>query len=151
MAERKTKATKASVPAFLRSLSDPQRRADATVLDKLMRQATGARPVMWGPSIVGYGDWSYRDSRGKEVAWFPAGFASRQAGLTLYLLGGFKPHAALLKSLGRHKVSGACLHIPKLAEVDTTVLTQMVQRALSAATNASAPTAATSEPRKRAV
>ena len=55
MAEPKTKPTKASVAAFLAAIEHEGRRSDAKVVDKMMREITGKKPVMWGPSIIGYG------------------------------------------------------------------------------------------------
>lgn len=42
---------------------------------------------------------------------------------------GDKGAAASLKKLGKHKVSGGCLHIAKLADVDQAVLREMVRSA----------------------
>ncbi|MEO8201527.1 MAG: DUF1801 domain-containing protein [Gemmatimonadota bacterium] len=132
MAVNKTQRTTASVPAFLKSLPDPERRKDAKTLAMMMRKATGVAPAMWGPSIVGYGDLTYQGSSGRTVDWFLLGFASRSAGLTVYLMGGLKSQATLLKSLGRHKVSGGCLHIPRFADVDVKVLERIILRGAKA-------------------
>ena len=141
MAENKTQRTAASVPAFLKALPDPERRKDAQVLAALMRKATGLAPAMWGPSIVGYGDLTYEGSSGRTVDWFLLGFASRSAGLTLYLMGGLKSQAPLLKLLGRHKINGSCLQIPRLADVDLEVLGRILDRGAEAIPPRSRPKA----------
>jgi Domain of unknown function (DU1801) len=148
MAELKTQRTKASVTAFLASIDDPDRRKDARALAALIRKATGEAPAMWGPAIVGYGEMSYEGSSGRSGVWFPVGFSPRKAALTLYLMGGLKAHAALLKQLGSYKVGGGCLYIRRLADVDTTVLSRLITK--SHATN-SARTRATagSKPKSR--
>lgn len=128
MAELKTQKTKASVSAFLAGIADPLQRKEARALAALMRRATGKAPAMWGPAIVGYGDMTYAGSSGKTVDWFPVGFAPRKAALTLYLMGGVKAHTDLLSRLGRHKVSGGCLHLPRLTDVDESVLVQLIAR-----------------------
>ncbi len=47
--------------------------------------------------------------------------------LTIYLMVGAMKHAALLKKLGKHKVSGgSCVYIKRLADVDVDVLKQVV-------------------------
>lgn len=51
--ENKTKPTKASVTKFIDSIKDPRRRADAKVLVRLLREASGEKPVMWGEPGVG--------------------------------------------------------------------------------------------------
>ncbi len=128
MAELKTQKTKASVSAFLAGIADPAQRKEARALAALMRRATGKPPAMWGTAIVGYGDMTYAGSGGKAVDWFPVGFAPRKAALTLYLMGGLRAHADLLKRLGRHKVSGSCLHLPRLDEIDLDVLSKLIAR-----------------------
>ena len=127
MAENKTQRTKASVPAFLATIADPSRRKETKELVDLIREITGEKPAMWGPSIIGFGDWSYTGSNGKEVTWFPIGLSPRKAALTLYLMGGLKPHTALLKELGPHKVGGGCLYLPKPAALDARILRQLIK------------------------
>ena len=128
MAELKTQRTKASVPAFLSAIDDPDRRKEARALAAIFRKATGKAPAMWGPAIVGYGEISYEGSSGRSGIWFPVGFSPRKAALTLYLMSGLKAHPALLKQLGGHKVGGGCLYIRHLAEVDTTVLARLIAK-----------------------
>ena len=128
MAELKTQRTKASVAAFLATIPDTAQRKDAKQLAALMRQATGKAPAMWGTAIVGYGDMTYVGSSGRSGEWFPVGFSPRKAALTVYLMGGLRAHAALLKRLGRHKVGGGCLYLPSLADVDAVVLTELISK-----------------------
>lgn len=128
MAEIKTQRTKASVTAFLSAIDDPDRRKDARALAALIRKASGKAPAMWGPAIVGYGEITYEGSRGRSGLWFPVGFSPRKGALTVYLMGGLKAHAALLKQLGAHKVGGGCLYIKRLADVDTTVLSRLIAK-----------------------
>lgn len=132
MTELKTQRTKASVAAFLSAIDDPDRRKDARALAALIRKATGERPVMWGPAIVGYGEISYEGRSGRSGVWFPVGFSPRKAALTLYLMGGLKVHAALLKQLGAHKVGGGCLYIRRLADVDSAVLSRLIAKSHAA-------------------
>jgi hypothetical protein len=127
MAENKTQRTKASVAAFLAAIPDAQRRRDAKVLASLIRKTTGERPAMWGSSIVGYGQVIYYGSQGRGVDWFLVGFAPRKAALVLYLMSGLKANANLLAELGRHKVGGGCLYLPRLDEIDTNVLTRLIR------------------------
>jgi hypothetical protein len=60
MPENKTRPTELSVAAFIDAIDDDTRRADAKVLVKLMQDATGERPTLWGPSTVGFGGYHYR-------------------------------------------------------------------------------------------
>jgi hypothetical protein len=131
MAELKTKATKASVTTFVDSISDPQRRADAKVILTMMREATKEAPAMWGTSIVGFGRLHYKYPSGREGDWFKAGFSPRKDSFTLYLCGGFGPHQALLEKLGKYKTGVGCLYVKKLADVDTSVLKQLIARSVA--------------------
>lgn len=126
MAENKTQRTTASVAAFLGAIEDPQRRRDARALAALIRKATGEKPAMWGPSIVGYGQTTYQGRTG-TVDWFPVGFSPRKAALVVYLLGGLEANADLLADLGPHTVGGGCLYLPRLEEVDTKALTRLIK------------------------
>lgn len=129
MAELKTRKTGASVAAFLSTVADPAMRRDAKALVALMKAATGARPRMWGPSIVGFGDWHYEYESGREGDWFVMGFSPRKSGLTLYLMPGLRKLAPLLEKLGRHKTSAGCLYIRRLADVDPVALRKILRSA----------------------
>ncbi len=151
MAENKTQRTTASVSAFLTGIADAEQRKDAKALAALFRKVTRKTPAMWGTSIVGYGEMTYPGSNGRMVDWFPVGFSPRKAALTLYLMGGVRVHADLLKRLGRHKVGGGYLYLPRLADVDTAILARLI--AGSYAVNSTATPSATKttpKPRKRA-
>lgn len=131
MAEPKTRPTGASVPAFLARITSPERRADCKELSRLMRGVSGAPAKMWGTAIVGFGSYVLRYADGRELDWPLLAYSPRKQSLTLYL-GGLRTQGALLKKLGKHKVSGGCLHLQSLADVDTAVLTTLLER--SAAT-----------------
>lgn len=83
MAELKTKPNKISVEKFLKTIADEQTRSDCKTLVKLMKEATGAEPKMWGSSIVGFGQYHYKYESGREGDWFLAGFSPRKQNLTL--------------------------------------------------------------------
>ena len=130
MAENKTKPTEASVEEFLSSVPDDRRRADARTLLDLMRDVTGAEPRMWGPSIIGFGDYHYRYESGREGDWFLAGFSPRKANLVVYIMSGFPRHAELMAQLGKHRTGKSCLYINKLDDVDLDVLRELVRRSV---------------------
>jgi hypothetical protein len=121
--ELKTTRTKASVAAFIAAVDNEQRRADASAVDKLFREITDEKPAMWGPAIIGYGE--YDSPTG---AWPRTGFSPRKANLVLYIMPGFKEYALLLKKLGKHKTGKSCLYINKLADVDEGVLRELIAR-----------------------
>jgi hypothetical protein len=131
MAEPKTRPTKASVAGFLAAVADEQRRKDCRAVEKMMRKATGARPVMWGTSIVGFGAYTYTDARGKSNDWPIVGFSPRKTDLTLYLMPGFAGREALLAKLGKHRTGVACLYLKRLADVDTAVLEELIAQSVA--------------------
>src|SRR5438552_17692540 len=139
MADNKTKPTKLSVSAFIDTLTDQTKRADAKTLVKLMQSATGEKPKMWGPSIIGFGSYHYRYESGREGDMPLAGFSPRKAATVLYISAGFSDSEALLAKLGKHTTGKGCLYIKKLADVDQQVLEALVGKSV-AATRARRPT-----------
>src|SRR5713226_6648744 len=132
MADNKTRPTKASVAAFIDALTDQTKRADAKVLVKLMQSATGEKPKMWGPSIIGFGSYHYTYDSGREGDMPLVGFSPRKAATVLYIHTGFSDHPALLAKLGKHTTGKGCLYIKKLADVDQKVLEEMVVKSVAA-------------------
>ena len=130
MAELKTKPTAVSVDATIAKIADERRRKDCKTLVAMMEKVTKAKPVMWGPSIVGFGKYHYKYASGHEGDMCLAGFASRKPDLTIYVMGDFTGRAALLKKLGKHKSSKACLYVKKLEDVDVGVLEELVRRSI---------------------
>jgi len=131
MSDMKTRPTKESVQAFVKSIEDPDRRRDCRTVMKIMKEATGARPQMWGPNIVGYGIYHYKYASGREGDWFLTGFSPRKQNLTLYMgLRGFEGNEALLEKLGKFKTGKSCLYLKKLEDVDLDVLKELIHRAV---------------------
>lgn len=132
MAENKTKPTQLSVTAFIDAITDPARRADAEVLVKLMQSAAGEKPKMWGPSIIGFGNYHYKYESGREGDAPLVGFSPRKAATVLYGVIAFSDSDALLAKLGKHTTGKGCLYIKKLADVDDQVLKTMIRKSLTA-------------------
>jgi hypothetical protein len=132
MAENKTQPTKDSVAAFIAGIADETRRADAKALAKLMQKASGLKPVLWGPSIIGFGSYHYTYDSGREGDAPLVAFSPRKAATVLYIMTGFKGSEALLAKLGKHTSSKACLYIKKLADVDTKVLETLIVQSVAA-------------------
>ena len=126
MAENKTKATKASVDKFINSVEDEGTRQDCKEIIKLMKSITKEDPVMWGPSIIGFGSYHYKYESGREGDMCIAGFSPRKQNLTIYLMPGFEKQKAQLEKLGKYKTSKVCLYIKSLKDVDVKVLKEMI-------------------------
>jgi len=122
----KTVPTDADVAAFADAVENPVRRRDAATLLGIMGRVTGLPPVMWGPSIIGFGEYHYRYSSGHEGVMAAAGFSPRSTSSTVYLADGFEHHADLLARLGPHTTGASCLYLKDLAKVDLAVLEDLI-------------------------
>src|SRR5215216_2915334 len=130
MAELKTKPTEASVKEFLNQIPDKERREDCFAVAKIMKEITGEKPKMWGPSIVGFGTYHYKYASGREGDWPITGFSPRKKDLTLYMMMGFEKHADLMKQLGKHSVGKSCLYIKRLSDVDVPTLRKLIKKSV---------------------
>ena len=132
--KNKTKETDSDVAAFLQTIPDEKKKVDALTVLRLMQEASGHEPKMWGPSIIGFGSFHYKYKTGHEGDSPLIGFSPRKTALTLYL-SSFPQKDELLKGLGKHKVSKACLYINKLQDVDIDILKEMIRLSLEAPIN----------------
>lgn len=113
--------------AYLNGIEDEQQRADSFALVRMMEEESGAPPVLWGGSIIGFGNWHYVYKSGREGDWFQTGFAPRKGKLSIYLMSGFSEHEHLLAELGPHKIGKGCLYIKRLEAVNKDVLRQLIR------------------------
>lgn len=128
MSDRKTTPTDASVDDVIAATEDPRRREDARAALDLISEVTGAEPVVWGTSMIGFGRQPYTTADGKQREWFAVGLAPRKAALTFYGLT-YGSADDLLEQLGPHTTGKGCLYVKRLEALDRSVLTEMVQRA----------------------
>jgi len=126
MAELKTKPTERSVEEFLNSLPEENRRKECLAILKLMKDVTKKKPKMWGPSIVGFGEYHYHYESGREGDWFLTGFSPRKQNLTLYIMAGFAEYADLMRKLGKHKTGKSCLYINNFGDINLPVLRELI-------------------------
>lgn len=131
MAENKTKQRDTGVGAFVDSIPDAARRSDAATLVKLMSAATGEKPKMWGPSIIGFGSYHYVYESGREGDAPLIGFSPRKAATVLYLHLGLEGSDKELAKLGKHTTGKGCLYIKRLSDVDQKVLERIVAGAFA--------------------
>ena len=66
MSENKTKPTEVSPAEFITSVEPDRRRNEGRILLDLFAKTTGWTPRMWGPSIIGYGEYHYKYDSGRE-------------------------------------------------------------------------------------
>ena len=126
MAENKTKPTNASVDAYIASRANAQQQADVRELMALFKKITRDKPRMWGPSMVGYGSYKYINSSGRPAEIPTACFAIRGRDLVVYLFAEGPNQKALLAKVGKYRMGKSCFYFRQLADIDTSVLEQLV-------------------------
>jgi hypothetical protein len=133
MAENKTQPTDASVDDFLDAATPARRRDDGKALEKIFHEVTGAEPVMWGPSIVGYGSYRYVSPANPRTRgdWMKTGFSPRKSQLSIYGLKDLPEGAALLPDLGTYTEGAGCVYVKRLDDIDLDVLRRLIAIAWS--------------------
>jgi len=131
MAENKTKPTQQKVSEFIAGIEDRVKRADCRELMKMMSAITGHRAKMWGPDIVGYGNYHYRYESGREGDFFLTGFSPRKQALSIYIISGFSLYPELMAKLGKYKTGKSCLYVKKLDDLDRAVLAQLARESVA--------------------
>lgn len=128
-AELKTKKTVVDPLEFV-AAQDAKRQQDCRTLMTMMEKATGEKPTMWGPSMVGYGTYQYTYASGRTGDWFQCGFSPRKAALSIYLTCDISQHSALLEKLGKHTTGKGCLYVKSLDDIDLKVLERLIKAGL---------------------
>lgn len=121
-----TQPTDVPVDAFLERVTDAAMREDCDRLVELMSAQSGCEPVMWGPSIVGFGSYRYRYSSGQEGIWPLVGFSPRGREISLYLTTEPGPRSELLPELGKHRAGKSCVYIKRLKDIDEPILLKLI-------------------------
>ncbi|WP_421792469.1 DUF1801 domain-containing protein [Hyphobacterium sp.] len=130
MSENKTKPTAITPADFIASVEHDGRREDAKTLLDLFERMTGWKAKMWGPSIIGFGEYHYKYDSGREGDFLATGFSPRKANLSIYIMPGYQDYEGILARLGKHKHGKSCLYVNKLADIDLDVLEELVKAGL---------------------
>ncbi len=128
--ENKTVPTEQCVDSFLAAVQPASKAADAQILDALFRRVTGFDPLMWGPSMVGYGRYHYTYRTGRQGDFLATGFSPRKAAFSIYIMPGYADFGEILKRLGKHKLGKSCLYVNKLADINLVVLEELIAAGL---------------------
>lgn len=129
--ELKTKATPVSVSEFIDLVADESQHADSHRLVEMMERLSGHPPKMWGPSIIGFGQYHYKYESGHEGDMARIGFSPRKGNTVLYIVDGFAGYAELMARLGKHKTGKSCLYIKRLSDIDEAVLEELCRASLA--------------------
>lgn len=131
MAHNKTQPTPQPVIDFIDGIADESRSSDCRELMTLMSKITGQNAVMWGASIVGFGQYHYKYDSGREGDFFLTGFSPRKQALSIYIISGFDIAPELMEKLGKHKTGKSCLYVKSLDDVDREVLAQLIETSVA--------------------
>lgn len=127
--QNKTTENKNSVADFIKTVKDEKKRKDCFTIIDLVAKHTGLKAKMWGNAIVGFGSYHYKYETGREGDAPLVGLSPRANSITFYLSNA-KAKEQLLKKLGKHKLSGGCVHIQKLEDINTAILLKMVDASI---------------------
>ncbi len=128
--KQKTKPTEITVESFLDKLTSESVRDDCNTLIKMMKKITKSEPKMWGPSIIGFGQYHYKYESGHEGFSCLTGFSPRKPAITVYLMS-MSDHPDLMEKLGKYKTSKACLYIKKLEDIDLKILEKLITNSVN--------------------
>jgi Domain of unknown function (DU1801) len=131
MAKNKTTETNSSVTEFVNKVENEVKRNDSFKLIEIFRSITGFEPKMWGPTIIGFGNYHYKYESGHEGDAPLAGFSPRKDSLVLYFASEYENREALLSQLGKHKSSKACVYVKKLSDIDIKILEIMIVNSMT--------------------
>jgi hypothetical protein len=131
MSDNKTQPTQASVKDFI-AAGGPEKQSDSEQLIAILQDITGEKPVMWGPSIIGFGSYHYVYDSGCQGDSPIIGFSPRKRELVLYIMPGFDSYQPILAKLGKHKTGQSCLYIKRLSDIRLPVLIELLTETVKA-------------------
>jgi len=115
-----------SVRDYLASL-DEQTAADSETLITMMQRISGHEPMLWNVGTIGFGTYHYKYDSGREGDGHTIGFYPRKGKFTVYLMDGTARYSELLAKLGKHTMTGYCVYIRQLSDVELPVLEQIIR------------------------
>mgnify|MGYP003536331138 FL=1 len=131
MAKTKTVFTNEDVNSFIENLESDQKKNDSYLLIQLMEAVTGEKARMWGPTIIGFGNYHYKYASGHEGNAPILGFSPRKAALSLYVFTGLKEHENLLLNLGKFTKGKACIYVKKMSDINLEILNNLMKTSIS--------------------
>lgn len=131
MAKVKTQFTADNVYAYIDDLDNDQKKKDSLALIELMEEATGEPAKMFGPSIIGFGQYHYKYATGHQGDAPLLGFSPRKAAISLYVFTGCEEHKHLLEGFGKFKMGKACIYIKKLDDINLDDLKNIMQESIA--------------------
>lgn len=131
MPKNKTTYTNQNVTEFLETIENEQKQKDSLALISIFENITGHNAKMWGPSIIGFGNYFYKYQSGHEGTAPLLGFSPRKSAFSLYI---YTPDGYTsdqdLQSLGKFKMGKACIYVNKLADIKLDVLRKIALQSI---------------------
>ena len=122
----KTTYTNANVADFINSFVDKEKkRKDSFRLIELMREWSGCEPKMYGPTIIGFGNYHYKYASGHEGDAPIIGFSPRKAEFALYVTATAHDNTLLLSKLGKYKIGKSCIYFKIMEDLNLEVLEKL--------------------------
>lgn len=119
-----------TVEQYIASL-DADIQKDARILSNIMHQISGQKPILYGFGTIGYGVYKYEYESGRKGEAHTLGFYPRKGKITIYLMDGTTRYAELLSKLGKHTLTGYCIYIKQLSDIDISVLTKILEESFT--------------------
>lgn len=117
-----------SIEEYITSIGDEGTKKDARVLFDIMRRISGEKPVLYGIGTIGFGVFNYEYESGRKGESHILAFYPRKGKITIYLTDGTTRYAELLSKLGKHTITGYCVYVKSLGDIDLSVLEQILER-----------------------
>lgn len=131
-AKNKTTYTGVDVKEFISSyVESEQKKIDSFELVGLMTEWTGFEPKMWGPTIIGFGNYSYKYDSGHEGEAPIIGFSPRKAAFSLYVYSPSETSKRLLVDLGKYKMAKSCIYVKKLSDINIPILKNLCMESIN--------------------
>ncbi len=131
MSTLKTSYTGQDVINFIQTtVESEQKKADSLRLLELMQAWSGFEPKMWGPTIIGFGNYHYKYASGHEGDAPMLGFSPRKAAFSFYVYSPTEKSEQILPQLGKFKMGKACIYVNKLADIKLDVLEELCRESI---------------------
>ncbi len=128
--DKTTAQNKLSVKDYIAAIKDEQTAKDALVLIEIMQRVSGHEPKTWigGPGSLGFDTYHYKYASGREGDAYILGFYPRKGKISVYVMDGTARYSELLAKLGKHSITGYCLYIKQLRDVELPILEQILKK-----------------------
>ncbi len=117
-----------TVEQYIEALEDESLKNDTRRLVEIMQRISGEDPILYGIGTIGFGIYKYEYSSGRKGEAHTLGFYPRKGKITIYLMDGTARYSELLAKLGKHTITGYCVYIKRLSDVELPILEQILQK-----------------------